>query len=116
MARALFLLTLAAIALGGCAQRWTKPGATEADFKIAQLRCESHGYQRLPAELFWTQVSAGYYAPGYRNCRKSHGSRRCESRPGHYVPARYGHVDRNEAARDRFVALCLADNGWRPVD
>lgn len=113
-------LTLAvpivAMALGGCAQRWAKPGATEADFRIAQLRCETDSHQRLPPDLRWTQLSTGYLAPGYQRCWKSRGVRHCDYMPGHFVPPRFGHVDHNEPFRDRLVASCLVGEGWRPVD
>lgn len=107
---------LVALALGGCAQRWAKPGATDADFRVAHLQCESVAYQRLPPEPVWTQLSAGHFVPGHRQCWKSRGTRYCDYRPGHFVPPRFGHVDRNEPFRDRLVASCLVGEGWRPVD
>jgi hypothetical protein len=115
-ARRRVLLLLAVLVLGGCAQRWEKPGANEADFKIAQMRCDAAGHQRLPPDLRWMQISGGYFAPGYRHCWKSHGRRRCSFSHGHYVPPRFGHVDLNAGARDRFLTTCLIDDGWRPID
>lgn len=114
--RAPVLLLLVVLLLGGCAQRWAKPGASEADFKLARMRCDAAGYQRLPPDLRWMQVSAGYFSPGYRNCWKSRGQRQCSYSPGHYVPPSFGHVDLNAGARSRFMNACLIEDGWRPVD
>lgn len=116
MRRALILLPLAAVVLAGCAPRWTKPGATDADFRIARMRCESVGYERVPPQLQWMQLSAGYVTPGHRRCWRSHGRKRCDYAPGYYVPPRFGHVDLGAPARDRVVGACLIDDGWRPVD
>jgi hypothetical protein len=114
--RFLILMPLAALALAGCAQRWAKPGASDGDFRVARMRCETIGYQRLPPDLHWTQLTAGHVTPGQRHCWKSHGQRRCSYSPGHYVPPRFGHVDRNDPLRERLLSGCLLDDGWRPVD
>lgn len=114
--RAFILLPLVALLLGGCAQRWAKPGASEADFRVASMRCAAEGHRRLPPDLRWVQLSAGHFAPGHRWCWKAHGQRRCDYVPGHYVPPRFGHVDINVAPRDSFFSACLVDDGWRPVD
>jgi hypothetical protein len=114
--RALILLPFAALALASCAQRWAKPGATDTDFRIARTRCEAIGYERLPPDLRWMQISTGHVMPGRRHCWTSNGQQRCSHVPGHFVPPRFGHVDRNDAPRDRFVATCLIDDGWEPVD
>jgi hypothetical protein len=114
--RASLLLLFAVAMLGGCAQRWEKPGASEADFKIARMRCDAAGHRDLPPDLRWMQISAGYFSPGYRQCWKSRGRRQCSYSPGYYVPPRFGHVDLNVGARDRFMTTCLLDDGWRPVD
>lgn len=80
------------------------------------MRCDAVAHRAVPPELRWTQISGGYFSPGYRQCRKSRGQRHCSYSPGYYVPPSFGHVDLNAGARDRFASVCLLDDGWRPVD
>ena len=116
MRQMLIVTTVALLSLSGCAQRWVKPGATEGDFKVAQARCETIGYQKLPARVQWMQTSSGYSTQGYNRCSGSGANRRCTYVPGSYQPPRYGNVDQNERARDRLVEACLLEDGWRQAD
>ena len=103
---------LALLTLTGCAQKWEKAGASEGDFKVAEIRCEAAGLERHPPRLQWMRLSEGYVQRGYRSCRKG----RCEYTPDRHVPPRYGNVDLNEQLRGRVVSLCLVEDGWRPAD
>jgi len=102
-----------ALALTGCAPRWTKPGANEEDLKVAEIRCEAAGLEHLPPLLQWMPPSAGYFVRGYRNCE---GHTRCSYIPGRHFPPSHGRVDLNEPARHRFVRNCLVEDGWRPAE
>jgi len=84
--RILVLMPLTALALSGCAQRWAKPGASDADFRIAQIRCETKGYERLPPDLQWMQITSGYTTHGHRSCWKSRGQKRCETKGYERLP------------------------------
>ncbi len=103
---------MVAVSLTGCAQRWSKPGAGDEEFKLALIRCEAVGFERLPPRPHWTLLSPGYVTGARRHCRKS----RCSYVPARYVPPRYGTIDLNDRARDSLVRSCLAEDGWRPVE
>lgn len=98
--------------LAACAERWERPGATEAESEAAQARCTAEAGFRVPPALVWTQVSAGYWVSPRRSCRR-HGERtECVYTPGYYVPPRYGWVDVNTSQRSAVRAACLTAEGW----
>lgn len=103
----LLLLLLAA-----CAERWERPGATEAESEAAQARCTAEAGFRVPQALVWTQVSSGHYVSGSRSCRTRGDRTECTYTPGYYVPPRYGWVDVNTAQRSAVRAACLTAQGW----
>jgi hypothetical protein len=103
---------LAMLTLPGCAQKWEKPGASEGEFRTAEIRCEAAGLERHAPRLKWLRLSEGHVQRGYRSCRKG----RCEYTPDRHVPPRNGNVDLNEHLRGRVVSLCLLEDRWRPVD
>ena len=105
-------LLLLLLILAACAERWERPGATEAESEAAQARCTAEAGFRVPPALVWTQVSAGYWVSPRRSCRR-HGDRtECVYTPGYYVPPRYGWVDVNTSQRSAVRAACLTAEGW----
>lgn len=103
---------VALLLVAGCAQRWEKPGATEADFEIAQSHCEARSQGQFPPAMMRTMSTAGYTTPVKTNCQNSGTNTNCNTTGGQYIPPTYRMVDQNEDARDRAVAACLLENGW----
>lgn len=56
MRRVLLLLLLA-----GCAERWERPGATEAESEAAQAECTAVAARQVPPAMVWGQTSPGYW-------------------------------------------------------
>lgn len=105
------MLALIAL-LAGCAERWERPGATEAESEAAQARCTAIAAGQVPPALVWTIVAPARWEPGERRCRTYRNQTECVSRPPRYVPPEYGWVDANTAQRSAARAACLAEEGW----
>ncbi len=104
---------LVVLLLAGCAERWERPGATEAESDAAQAQCAALATRQVPAAMVWTQVAAGYWISSERRCRTTRdGDRDCVYRPARYVPPRFDWVDVNTQARRDARNACLVDNGW----
>jgi hypothetical protein len=99
--------------LAACAERWERPGATEAESEAAQARCTLEAAERVPPALVWTQIAPAGWVPPSRVCRR-HGDRtECLYRPGYFIPPRYGWVDVNTGHRGAARTACLTAAGWR---
>ena len=98
--------------LSGCAERWERPGATEAEAEAAQARCTGVAAQQVPPALVWTQVAAGYWEPPERRCRTARGATECVTRPGRFVPPRFDWVDANTEQRSVARSACMQEGGW----
>jgi hypothetical protein len=102
-----------ALLLAGCAERWDRPGATEAESDAAQAQCTAVAARQVPPALIWTQVAAAYWVPPERQCRTQRdGSQDCIYRPARYIPPRFDWVDVNVQPRRAARAACLAEGGW----
>lgn len=113
-------LALLALLLAGCAERWERPGASEADADAAQQACSAVATAQVPPALVWAQTAAGYWQPAERRCRTRNGVTDCIYRPARYYPPQYGWVDANTGLRSAARAACLREGGWtyqglRPV-
>lgn len=117
MARlSLALLLLAALA--GCAERWARPGTTEAEADANNAACQDQAALAVPTHLVWQMVEMGGY-DRERVCWRQGGREVCriESR---YRPPRYDWVDVNRAPRDAWRRECMrargfAFEGYRPL-
>jgi hypothetical protein len=109
----ILLLLPPLLLLAGCAERWSRPGATEAEGEAAQAQCAALASRQVPPAMVWTQVAAGYWVPPERRCRTTRdGDRDCVYRPGRYVPPRFDWVDVNAPARREARNACLVEGGW----
>jgi hypothetical protein len=119
MNRKMFFLTVCILSqtlLVGCAERWQKPGATDADFQDMKSTCGAQALARFPVVLRQMQAEEGHANPVVTKCSGSGASIRCTTSGGQYVPPRYLPVDDNKETRDRATRKCLIENGWRPVE
>lgn len=106
------LVPIVLLLLAGCAERWERPGATEAESDAAQAQCSAVAAQQVPQALVWTQVAPARYEPGERRCRTYRGHTECVTRAPRYVPPQYGWVDANVGPRRAARAACLQEGGW----
>ena len=107
-------LLLAAALVGGCAEHWVKPGATEADFAAVNAACIARSYTMFAPMPVTEQVGGGYYLPGQEICHRRGPYLSCFELPGQFEPPIYGTVDANDPARVPVVRQCLYQGGWRP--
>ena len=100
------------IFLAGCAERWERPGATEAESEAAQARCTAVAAQQVPPVMVWAQVEPARWEPGERRCYTRGHRTECYTRAPRYIPPRYGWVDAAVPQRRAARAACLQEEGW----
>jgi len=104
---------LALLLIAGCAERWERPGATEAESDAAQAQCGALATRQVPPAMVWTQVTAATWAPAERRCRtRSDGTQDCVYSPARYIPPRFDWVDVNTQPRRAARNACLVEGGW----
>ena len=102
------------LALAGCADYWTKPGATKAELEAATARCDSRSFSQFPQILQTIMSSPGYLAPMRTECRMwPNGQQRCVTVGGEFVPPVFTTVDVNERARYAGFRTCMISGGWQ---
>ena len=111
MTRALLLATL--LLLTGCATRWTKPGASEADFRAMQAQCDAHANSLWPPRLREEMMFPGRWTPPIRSCDNRG---RCSWFGGFYEPPQMTITDDHLRPRNQERRACFAANGWAPVE
>jgi hypothetical protein len=102
--------------LPSCAQRWAKPGGTDAEFQVTRSSCEARSFSQFPPFMQSVQVGQGYTTPISTQCTGWGPNVNCYTTGGQYVPPTFVNVDRNSDTRRRAVSACLMQNGWTPVD
>ena len=108
-------LIAAACLLAGCApQMWGKPGASDADFRIAESQCEARALQMFPRELVTHQREAPQQTIIFDQRDTGRSVNYISSLPRSPKPPIT--IDFNHAPRQRAVDACLLEQGWRPVD
>jgi hypothetical protein len=97
--------------LGGCAERWVRPGATEAEGDAANAACTSRAEFAVPPVLEWRIVEHARIERDRQCWRGEHGREYCRVRE-RWRPARWGQVDVNAGVRDGWRRQCLAAQGF----
>lgn len=111
-ARAALILPLLALLLAGCAERWTRPGTSEAEAEAAQAACADRAALEVPAQNVWMMVDPGGFEHRRRCWRTGQGQTLCEWWPV-YRPPRHAWVDVNQARREAWRRECLHAQGFR---
>ena len=106
--RALALCLL--LLLAACAERWERPGSTEADGDAANAACTDQAQLAVPVQLAWQIVEPARIERD-RRCWVEGGRERCRIYD-RWRPARWGHVDVNTGARDAWRRTCLREQGF----
>jgi len=118
--RLLFLTpcALVFILLSGCAERWEKPGASDADFQKTKAVCDDRAMLHFPISIRQIEIEGARMNPGVTNCTwsGSGGTMHCGTSGGQYEPPRFASVDDNQTARNQDVRKCFFDNGWHPAE
>jgi hypothetical protein len=103
---AIILLLLAA----ACAERWARPGATEAEAEAMNDACADQAMLALPPVMVWQVVEPPRVVRD-RSCWGERGQERCRYFD-RYVPARWGHVDINTQPREAWRTTCMREKGF----
>jgi len=106
------------LALAGCAERWTRPGTTEAEADATNAACADQSRLAVPQQLVWQMVEPSRIERD-RRCRRR-GDREVCYVDTRYIPARYAWVDVNTSPRDAWRRECMraqgfAFEGYRPL-
>ena len=109
MAR-LALLLLMFCLLGSCAERWTRPGATEAQADAQNAACGDQAALAVPELLVWQMVEPSGFDTD-RRCYRRHGREVCQTFT-RYRPARFGWVDVNRSPREGWRRECMRAQGF----
>lgn len=96
----------AAVFLSGCAG-WSKPGATESDFRRDSYQCEMEAARAYPVMIV---TSGGYRTPDNTNCRVVYGQVQCQTTPG--ATLYQTQSDANLNARTAAHGQCLRARGY----
>ena len=99
--------------LAACAERWEKPGATEADSDAAQAACGRLAAAQIRPNWVSTMIRPGGYDPGETFCWKSNGIKQCQvvRKPG-WRSAQYHTYDANAPMRQAVRSSCLTNQGF----
>jgi hypothetical protein len=108
------LCICAALLTASCATKWTKPGATEAEFEGTKAACAGKAYSQFPPAPQQLLIMAGYMTPLQTQCFGSGYSMNCNTTGGQYIPPSYMTVDNNQSARNASVRGCFFEHGWTP--
>jgi hypothetical protein len=104
-------LALILLALSGCAERWVRPGSTEAEGDAANAACANEAELAVPPLLQWRIVEPSRIERDRHCFRNDRGNERCRVFE-RFRPARWGTVDVNEMPRQAWRRQCMASQGF----
>jgi hypothetical protein len=96
--------------LAACAERWERPGATEAQADAMNAQCRAMAAAAIPPYIV-TRLAAPARVERERNCRREGGQERCTFRE-RYIPERWEQVDLNNSRREAVRTGCMAEKGF----
>ncbi len=103
-------LVVLLLLLAGCAERWSRPGATEAEADATNTACTSEADVAVPPQMVWQIVEGGRMERD-RQCWRDGGTERCRT-VERYIPPRFGWVDMARGQRDGWRRNCMAEKGF----
>ncbi|WP_270933435.1 hypothetical protein [Falsiroseomonas oryzae] len=109
MPRALLLLLV--LLVGGCAERWVRPGTTEAEADATNAVCQDRSELAVPPQMVWQMVEPAGYDRDRRCWRQRDGREVCETF-SRWRPARYAWVDVASGPRDAWRRECMRAKGF----
>ncbi|MGK7863010.1 hypothetical protein [Falsiroseomonas sp. E2-1-a4] len=108
--RPLFLLLLLIPLLSACAERWARPGTSEAEADAMNAACGAEAQMAVPPHMVWQQVAPARIERE-RNCWRDGDRERCRTSE-RYRPARYDMVDIATGAREAHRTACMREKGF----
>jgi hypothetical protein len=108
------LCVCAVLLTASCVTKWSKPGATEAEFEGTKSACDGRSYSQFPPAPQQIMIMAGYVTPMQTQCYGSGYYVNCNTTGGQYIPPSYMTVDNNQRPRDAAVRSCFFEQGWTP--
>lgn len=110
MKNRIFLAISALLFITGCAAKWHKPGATDADFYNDRAMCINMANNMWPANQ--SPIGTGYTTPISTSCNRIGNYVNCQQTGGQYTPP--ATMDTNAIARAVEVRQCLQAKGYTP--
>ncbi|MCZ8147730.1 MAG: hypothetical protein O9325_07780 [Roseomonas sp.] len=97
--------------LGGCAERWVRPGTTEAQADATLEACQDRAAVAVQPLMVWQIVDPGGYVRE-RRCWINHSGREVCGFTERWRPPRYGWVDANSGPREAWRRGCMRSQGF----
>ena len=110
MRRASLALILSVL-VSGCAERWTRPGATEAQTDATNALCRDDAERAVQPLMLWQVVEPGGFVRE-RRCWREHSGREVCSMTERWRPPRHAWVDANAGAREAWRRDCMRSKGF----
>lgn len=104
------VLLLLLLALAGCAERWTRPGTSEAEADAMNAACADQAQLAVPREMVYQMVESSRIERE-RRCWREGGREVCRVY-SRYLPPRYAWVDINTSPRDAWRRECMRAQGF----
>ena len=108
--RPFILLLLLIPLLAGCAERWARPGTSEAESEAMNEACGAEAQLAVPPQMVWQQVEPARIERD-RSCWREGGRERCRVTE-RFRPARYDMVDIASRAREAHRTACMREKGF----
>ncbi|HZF77215.1 MAG TPA: hypothetical protein VE033_15425 [Acetobacteraceae bacterium] len=104
-------LLLLALLLPACAERWERPGTTEAEAEATAAQCANAAALEVPPHFVWQVVEPARIERD-RDCWVDRDGRRRCAVFERFRPPRWGQVDVNAGPRDASRRQCMAEKGF----
>ncbi len=104
------LILAASLLLSACAERWARPGTSEAEADAVAGACRNEALMAVPPQMVW-QMTSPARVERDRDCWRDGGQERCRVRE-RYLPAQYSQVDIAAGPRDGWRRNCMAQQGF----
>jgi hypothetical protein len=104
------VLILLLLLTGGCAERWTRPGVSEAQADAMNAQCGAQAAMAVPPAMVRRLASPARLERD-RNCRREGDRERCVVTE-RYIPEVWQDVDMNAQAREGWRYQCMVGKGF----
>lgn len=105
------LVLFLAFLLAGCAERWTRPGTTEAQADATNAACQDRAALTVQPLMVWQVVEPGGFVRE-RRCWREHSGREVCGFTERWRPPRQAWVDANVGAREAWRRDCMRSKGF----
>lgn len=104
------MLLILPLLLAACAERWERPGATEAEAEAMTAQCRAQAAATIPPRIV-SRLAAPARMERERNCRREGDRERCTTTE-RWVPERWEQIDLNASRREDVRTGCMAEKGF----